>query len=235
MRNACLTMSNLGFTQMLVGELEDAEASLRRAHALAERMGLRTVIPFALHNLGAVLYYRGERLEDAKRAEEQAVAAFARQGDPRLEAASRVYLSQILLAMGDAEGAEEAVRAALGNENAGEQMRVGLHAQLARVLGAKGEIEASLAAAREAMRLLEPLGVIEDFDALARLSIAEAFERAGHRAAAEAALTSALRRLEERAGRFDDARLREGFLRKISVHARTLTLAEAWGVGRSLS
>jgi tetratricopeptide (TPR) repeat protein len=233
MRNACLTMSNLGFTQMLVGELADAEASLRRAHALAERMGLRTVVPFAMHNLGAVLYYRGEHLDEARRAEELAVAAFVRQGDPRLEAASRIYLSAILLAMGDAPGAEEAVRAALGNENAGEQMRVGLHAQLARVLGAKGEIEASLAAAREAMRLLEPLGVIEDFDALARLSIAEALDGAGHREAARDALASAVRRLEERADRLKNPRLREGFLRKISVHARTLELAEAWGSVRS--
>ena len=58
-RRACNTRVSLGFACAELGELETAEAQLRRALADAERMGLDAIAARAHHNLGMVLCEAG--------------------------------------------------------------------------------------------------------------------------------------------------------------------------------
>src|SRR5262249_10831435 len=111
LRDACVTRSNLGFIYAELGDFEGAEQALRGAETLADRMGLSDVSASALHNLGRVLAHLG-RFDEARRLEEQAIDAYHRQGDPRMEGSSRAYLAQIALFAGDLGAAEREARAA---------------------------------------------------------------------------------------------------------------------------
>ena len=87
-RGACTTLCNIGYAHATMGAYVEAEEALCRAHASAERMGLGTVAPFALHNLGGVLHRLG-RLDEARATPRKRGRArcFERAKDPRLEGA----------------------------------------------------------------------------------------------------------------------------------------------------
>ena len=226
-RGACLTLANTGFLHAALGSFPEAEDALRRAHATATRMGLGTIAPLALHNLGAVLASRGS-LEEAQGVEAEAVRAFAAAADPRLEGASRVYLSRILLAMSDAPGAEaEAMRVA-DNPATPAPLRPGALAAAARARLAQGRIPDAVSAATEAAGLLTALGAVEDFEAMIGLAHAEALFASGDAAAAEAAIAEAARRVLARASRLQEA-TRVRFLSLVPDNARCLALASMWG------
>jgi len=227
-RGACLTLSNLGFVYATLGSLVEAEAALRRAHATAERMGLGTIAPLALHNLGGVLVSLG-RLDEARAAEEAAVRAFEQAGDPRLTGASRVYLSRILLAAGDAAAAEAEARKVTTAAASPPPLRASGLASLTRALLAQGRAGEAVVAAAEAVGLLASLGAVEDFEALIGLAHAESLFASGDHTGARAAITEACRRVLARAARLrEPARTR--FLEAVPDNARCLGLARAWGI-----
>ena len=223
-RNACLTLSNIGYTQATLGAYAEAEDALRRSHATAEAMGLGTIAPLALHNLGGVLHWLG-RTEEARAVEEQAVCAFERAKDPRLEGASRVYLSRILLTAGDANAAEAEARRVAEAPASPPPLRAGALAALAAALVEQKRVAEALTAAVEANRVLASLGSVEDFETLIGVVHAEAHEAAGDLDAARAAIADARRRVLLRAARFGEA-ARARFLEGVPDNARCLKLAE---------
>jgi tetratricopeptide (TPR) repeat protein len=228
-RGACLTLSNAGFVHAQLGNFTEAEEALRRAHATAARMGLGTIAPLALHNLGGVLQALG-RLDEARAVEEEAVRAFAAARDPRLEGASRVYLSRILLAAGDAPGAEAEARRVAESAASPAPLRAGAQAACSRALRAQGRVPEALALAAEATRGLAALGAMEDFEALVGFAYAEALFAAGDREAARAAIADACRRILARAARLHEG-TRARFLSVVPDNVHCLELARAWGAG----
>ncbi|APR79788.1 Adenylate cyclase [Minicystis rosea] len=227
-RAACLTLANTGFIHASLGNFVEAEDALRRAHATASRMGLGTIAPLALHNLGGVLHQLG-RLEEAQHAEEAAVRAFAAAGDPRLEGASRVYLSRILLAAGDARGAEAEARRVAENAASPAPLRAGALAARSRALRAQGLLADAVATAAEAAQALAALGAVEDFETLIGVAHAEALHSIGDHEGAKAAVGDACRRIFARAVLLRET-ARARFLEAVPDNVHCLELARAFGV-----
>jgi ATP/maltotriose-dependent transcriptional regulator MalT len=190
-------------------------------------MGLASISALALHNLGGVLHWLG-RLDEARSVEQQAVLCFERAKDPRLEGACRVYLSRIVLAAGDAVGAEAEARRAI-DACAVPSVRAGALAVLSQALVRQGRLAEALAAAGEAAQTLASLGSVEDFETLIGLAHVEALDASGDRDAARAAIADPRRRLLARAARMGD-KARARFLEAVPDNARCLALAKAWGV-----
>jgi eukaryotic-like serine/threonine-protein kinase len=222
-RNAAVTRSNVGFMRAEMGDFEGAEAALRSAHAAADRMGLHDVATSALQNLGHVLAHRG-RLEEARLIEQRVVHTFGRQGDLRMEGMARTYLAEIAYLAGDLDASEREARAAAEVLTIAPPRRLVAIALLARTLLARGHAAEALAAAREAHGTLETLGAVEEGESLVRLVHAEALLAAGPADEAVAAVTSARRRLIERAAQISDPIWRERFLTNVPDNARTLAL-----------
>jgi tetratricopeptide (TPR) repeat protein len=227
-RNACLTLSNLGFMRAALGSLPEAEEALLRAGAGAERMGLTTVAALALHNLGGVRGALG-RLDEARADEERAVLAFRLGGDPRLEGASRVYLARILLAGGDAVGAEVEARTVAESAASPAPLRAGALAAMAEAIRAQGRAGEALIAATEAAALLASVKSLEDFEALVGIAHAQSLEACGEHEAARGAVSEAWSRLSARAARLTGP-TRARFLGAVPDNARCWELARRWGV-----
>jgi tetratricopeptide (TPR) repeat protein len=231
LRNACLQRASVAYDMLVLGADRDAEIALREIIVTAERMGLKVVVAMAKHNLGLALARLGQ-LDEARRLENEAVARLEEQANWRLAGAARAYLAQILLLAGDAEGARlEAMRSA-------EVLRVAPPAKvqalatLGEALLALGRSGEALAAAREARQLMDELGEIEEGEAHARLVFAEALAAVGD-PAAKPELAAARASLLARADKIGDAAWRESFLYRVPENARTLRLAEEWGLGAS--
>ena len=228
-RNACNARANAGHASMELGAYGEAERTLREALATAERLGLTTVAAAAKHNLGLTLMRQGA-IEAGRAAEVEAVEAFHAQGDRRLEGASRMYLAMILARAERLEEAEREALLAVELVASLRSLRAAALAVLAAVRLASGRAKGALAAAEEAMQGLEQLGGLEEGDALSRLVHAEALHATGDIPAARAALAAACERLLVRANQIGDPIRRASFLENVPENARTLVLAEAWGV-----
>jgi eukaryotic-like serine/threonine-protein kinase len=225
LRDACVTRSNLGFIYAELGDFEGAEQALRGAEATADRMGLYDVTAATFHNLGRVLAHLG-RFDEARRLEEQAMDAYRRQGDPRMEGSARAYLAQIALLASDFRAAERDARAAIEALSATPPLRAGAVAVLSRALLGQGRAGEALIAADEAFALLSSLGSIEEGESLVRLSYAEALAANGKDADFCEAITDAREKLLARAARISDPAWRERFLASVPDNAQTLALAE---------
>lgn len=92
LRGACARAMNVGYARLSLGADVEAERALRAAVEQAERLGLHNVRAYGKHNLGLALGHQG-KLDEGRAAEEEAIGAFAGQGDWRMEAASRIYLA----------------------------------------------------------------------------------------------------------------------------------------------
>jgi ATP/maltotriose-dependent transcriptional regulator MalT len=189
-------------------------------------MDLADTVTFAEHNLGPVLAGRG-RVEEARRLEQRAVKAFARQGEKRLLAVSQIYLAQIALAAGDLAEAERAALAAVETGDALAAKPYAL-ATLSRVLLRKGRLADARAAAGRAHEALAAGEPIEEGEACVALCHAEALLAAGETEALPAVLADARARLLERAERIRDPAWRRRFLADVPDNAATLALAAAW-------
>jgi serine/threonine protein kinase/tetratricopeptide (TPR) repeat protein len=226
LRGAVTRALNVGYAQMQVGAYAEAERALSEGLVEAERMGLKSARPYARHNLGLALARLG-RLDEARAAEEEAVAAFRASGDRRLEAASRSYLATILLLGGSLDRAAEEAGAVAGDPRAAPALRACALATLADVRLRERRAPEALEAAREAHAILASLGGLEEGEALIRLVWAEALE-AEDAAAARAAIAEARERLLARAAKIADPALRQSFLERVPENALTLLLAERW-------
>jgi tetratricopeptide (TPR) repeat protein len=226
-RNACSARLNTGYALAQLGSFAEAESALRQALAGAERMGLKHVAGFANHNLGWVLARRG-MLDEARALEQDASLTGRLQGDPRLEAVSRIYLSCIEQMAGRLDEAEREALAALALMPKTPTIRVGALAALAGARLAQGRVAEALEASREGIALLDKGGV-EEGESASRLLLIEALVRSDLRDEAREAARTARDRLEERAARIGDRAWRESFLARVPEHARTLELAAELG------
>jgi len=229
LRLLCSIRSNLGDACTDLGCYTLAEHTLREARGLAQRLGLPGTAALAAHNLGLVLA-RQNKADEGRRIELSAVEEYVRLGNPRMEGASRIYMSLIAGSVGDHIDAERQARAAVDVLDSTPPLRCFALGALARALVDKGEPAAALDAAEEAKSLLDSLEQVDAGEALVRLVHAETLDLAGQRPRAMIAISAAFERLEERGARIRDSELRRSFLYDVPEHARTLELAAAWGV-----
>jgi eukaryotic-like serine/threonine-protein kinase len=222
LRYACMQRGHVGYAYLEIGAYAEAEAALREAIAAGTRLGLENVVATAKHNLGRALQHQ-HRLDEALAVETEAFDAFHAHNDRRLECGARMYLSYILLELGDLARAETELRAAI--ETATPPFRPQALASLARVLLAGDRRGEALGVATEAQATLDSLGSVEEGESLVRLMIAETLLATGQEDAARAAARRARERLLERAARISDLEWRRSFVDNIPENARTLELA----------
>ena len=225
LRVACSLRVSVGYAHLQLGAYAEAERTLRAALAEADQMGLTALSPSAKENLGMALAGQ-ERWAEARAFAVEAVEAFRAQGHRRMEAGALIYLALMLSMSGDHEAAEREARAALAVD---PPPPIGAHAlaTLAEILLRRGDPAAALAAAREAIDLLDTLGALEEGEALVRLVYAEALHASTDRRAASAIL-DARDHLLARAAKIRDPVLRRSFLERVSENARTVDRAREW-------
>src|SRR5262249_35278929 len=142
-----------------------------------------------------------------KLAEAQTVAmiardAFSSEGDLRMQGATRNYLAYIFALRGELDDAAREARIAADiTGDVSPEVRVYALATLAGIELIRGRTGDALDCAREAMRMLDAAGIIEEGESLVRLRYAEALEAAGLRDEARAALGAARAHLLARAER----------------------------------
>jgi serine/threonine protein kinase/tetratricopeptide (TPR) repeat protein len=222
LRYACMQHGHVGYAYLEIGAYAEAERWLRKALEGGVRMGLQNVVATAKHNLGRALQHQG-RLDEAVVVENEAIEAFAAQGDRRLESASRTYLASILATRGELAVAEDLTRQALQTVQAAS--RPTLLSDLAGILLKQGRTHEALIAAREAHDLFDALGGVEEGESQIRLIIAEALLATGDTEGARASIRRARERLLSRAAKISDAEWRSSFLDNLPENARTLSLA----------
>jgi tetratricopeptide (TPR) repeat protein len=226
-RTSCLIRCNLGFVYKQLGAFEHAEHELRVSLSLAEEMGLRNVSAAATHNLGMVLGYLG-RLDEAADVEKKALETYRTLGDKRLQGGSHCYLSNIALLAGDHEGAEREARAAVELLEHSPPMRVAALAARARALLCLRRGAEAVSLARDAVQILDGLVRVEEGEAAARLTYAEALAATGDHAAAAVAIAIARERIVSRAAEMSRDDLKRSYLERVTDNARTLELARVW-------
>lgn len=226
-RSASSVRVNLGFTLLAMGLTEEAGRALRAAKVDAERLGLRSIALLAKHNLVLYHHRRGE-LAEARTLGEAVITGFRDQRDVRLEATTSMYLSWVLVGLGDAASAETVARRSLELCAEVPPHRPLAFASVAIALLAQGRDDEALDAARKGAEDLAAQGEMEEGEAIVRLTWAKALHRAGNVDDARAAISEAARVLRETASRFHDEALRQSYFEQVPENAETLALARAW-------
>ena len=143
------------------------------------------------------------------------------------ESRGRWALAEVLRRLGDLEGADREVQAALALALPLEQP--GVLATLSALRLAQGRGADALAVAEDAMARCARMGGCGMFrGAFVRLAHAEALQATGAHAAARRAITEARARLHTIAGKIADPAYRTSYLARVPENARTLALARAW-------
>jgi len=143
------------------------------------------------------------------------------------EGRGRWALAGVLHRMGDLEGAERELQAALGMAVALEHP--GVLGTLSAVRLAQGRAEEALTVAEEAVARCETMGACGLFrGARVRLAHAEALHATGAHDAARHVIAEARARLFTVADRIAAPAYKQSFLEKVPENSRTLALARAW-------
>jgi tetratricopeptide (TPR) repeat protein len=221
----------VAFIHVGLGAFADAE---REAAALAAETSPMIV----LLREGAVfrvLLARGalaEAREMASRALREIEQAPAK--DILSQARMKWWLGDVARLSGDFESADREISAALPAFPPEVFERAIVLATLAAARLGLGRAEEALAAAREALGLLNGHGRHGERPGWIRLVYAEALEASGDHAAAVAALSDARDRLLAIAAKIPDEAARRRYLGDHPEHARTLSLAAEWGLARDV-
>lgn len=213
-RNACNAHVSLGFAFVELGQIERARSVLEEALASAERLRLPAVATRARQNLGLVLGWCGD-LTTARALLTQVTKESSDQTNVRFEGWTRIYLSNTLLALGDADAALAEATIAEALLASTPPALAGALAARARALVCGDRVSDALPVAEQAMQILTSLGAIEEFETLVRLAWVESLLRGGRLAEGQAALAEAQRRILARADAISDPALRRSFLERV--------------------
>jgi tetratricopeptide (TPR) repeat protein len=229
-RAACQSKSSYAAGCVLLGLYDEAMVALRETLAAAEALGAHRTAAHAVQSLGLALARSGSPARAVPHLE-HALEAYGAQGDVRHRGFTLVYLSQALAGAGRNDEAIARAREAEAQVASFPPVRACALANLARLLLSCGSDPAeALALARQAIRLVDELGTIEEGEEAVRLAYAEALHATGNVAEARAAIAEAKQRLLARAAKVSAARVRDSMLANVEENLRTLSLADAWGV-----
>jgi ATP/maltotriose-dependent transcriptional regulator MalT len=190
-------------------------------------MGLAGVTASVRHCAAMLVARQGDITGALERAN-SAIEAFVAQGDRRMEAAARLYRAVFLARSGDFEVAEREATIALEGGGAASPLGAYAYAVLGRIHLDGNRIDRAEAPAREAMRLLDDLGGVEEGESYLRLTFAETRIALGDRDGAREALATARVRILERAAMIRDPAWKTFFLERVPENARTMELSRTF-------
>jgi tetratricopeptide (TPR) repeat protein len=215
---------NLAYAYNRLGLYAEAETVARAAVEAATQLGVDSVQVYAKSVLGVALGGLG-RNDEARTVEVDVVERCVAQGDRRLEAAARAYLAEILLSMGDLQGASREIELAIEAGPAVPLEHAHALGVCANVLLAQGDPQRAFETATRAMQVVKSVG--GEAEAAIRIAHAEALRAIGDLANARLAIATAGEQLERTAARIRNPSWRESFL-TMREHARILQLAREW-------
>jgi eukaryotic-like serine/threonine-protein kinase len=224
-RSVTEMLGNVGAALGDLGLLEQAEEKLTAVLSASERMDLGFVSVVVLMNLCQVRAHLGH-FDQGRAAGEQAMALARKQGDPRIEGVSSIYLCTSACLQGHFAEAEAYARAATKLLENIVPILPGALAALSNSLLCQHKWHEALGPAEEAYRLLEVAGRVEDGEAAIRLAYAECLGAVGREREAEGVVRDAWQRLTERATAIQDPSWREKFMSRLPTHARTAALVK---------
>ena len=219
----------LGTALTEMGAWADGEEVLREGWKLALASGARfyaTVIHLQLginlaSQVDAGKHQEARRISDAYRDRPQLGSA--------VQGGANKILADVAIAAGDRETAETAVRAALEGFAAYLPYRLGVVPAAVALFLDQGRVAEARRLAEEALAQLDEQGGLGTCEVPARLAVAQARLADGDLEGGQHALWCALEQLELRAGKIEDAAMREGYL-ALPHHRRVLELAREHGV-----
>ncbi|HVY45454.1 MAG TPA: AAA family ATPase, partial [Minicystis sp.] len=226
-RVQALAAGDAGFAQVLLGRYAGAKELFEEALACAERVGLDEPLALALHNLAHVYSMQGD-LDRALACAERAAEGYGRLADEGRKAVAGAYVARVRLLRGEREAALRDIEPHATNPRVTGERRARCLAVLADVLLAGGDVERAIAAASEAVALVESDAGVQYHEASIRLAHVRALAARDPARAREAAL-AARTRLLERAAKIGDAAARASFLTHVPENAETLALAARLG------
>jgi len=227
-RNACVQAVNMAYVAVVLGVLDEAEGMLTSMMAVADSLGIMRIRAIFQQNTGLLRHLQGRHVECIA-LERQSAATFDAQGDARLGAFSRMYLSMALSALGEGDRAIAAAEDALETSKPMAPAHASALANLADIELRHGRSEESaLAHAAEAYEMMMRLGGLEDTETLVYVAYAEALDAVGRHDEARAMARDAMAKIRERATRITSERFRESFLRT-AENARCFALGERLG------
>jgi tetratricopeptide (TPR) repeat protein len=228
-RTSCGITGELAICWTDLGNLTLAEELAVRALATARRRSLATVEAFTLPDYARVLFYSG-RIKEARAALRAAAALADKHGNSWVSGQTDLVYSELAHGTGEFADAEAQALRAISNLSSSPGARATGLAALARAMLAQNRVSEALETAEEAMKVLEAIGTSKYRDSLVRLMLAEAKMATGDVDGAHRAIGDAWEQLQKRAEKISDATIRESFFTRVPDNAKTLTLAEAWGV-----
>ena len=229
MRAACRHLVSAAATCIELGAFPDAERALADASQSSTRMGLTGVTALVWHHMGMLMGRLGDPQQALQRAD-AAIEAFVSQKDRQMEATARVYRAYFMAQGDQLAKAEREIRAALDLGHTPAPSRAYALAVLGRIQLQDARPHEAETPAREAMRLVDGLGGIEEGESYVRLVYAETLDAVGDGAGAREAIATARVRLLERAANIRDPAWKESFLERVPENARTIALAKQWRV-----
>lgn len=217
--NQALVMGNRGGVFIELGDYAAALATVSEAAQIFTEIGDRRALSYQYCDLSLIAHYQGDQaaaLAHSQTALELATAVGERPG----QANASLKLGHALAALGQPAEAAAAYRQALEWERELGQLSPAMEALagLARVALSQHQQAEALAYVEEILVYLETnslAGAWEPF--LVYLTCYQVLQ-AGDDARAGKILITAHRLLQERAGKIDDAALRQSFLNSVAVH-----------------
>ena len=200
----------------------EGEAMLRAARETLRTVGEEGSQDYVAVNTALLLSTQAAHADEAK----QLVHTVLGRSKPNALASgmARWALSRIHAAAGLAEDAETEARASLLALKEMPPMRLGVYAQLIRVLLSAGRLDAARAVAEEGMAGLQALDGVGFMDQSLRLAVIEVRRAADDLEGAASVLRIALSALRERAARIPDPLWRQRYLDDVTDNAKLRAL-----------
>jgi len=211
-----------------LGLLDRGESILRAVLATAERIGLPGRVMLATACLGELALRRGA-LEEARGLYERCLEVRGHE-NLRLVLLTNTHLAEIHFLQGRLDDAARSASAACEGEGDFPHLRSRAEATLARIRLARGEEAEALVLVRRAIERLESAAQFdaEEGEVHVQLAAAEIEWAVGDRERARAIVVAARTRLQQRASRLRDPKLRAAFLEQPPEHAMLLARAQEW-------
>ncbi|HEY1955453.1 MAG TPA: AAA family ATPase [Polyangiaceae bacterium] len=209
-RHQLLHRTNAAFARTLVGDYETAASELFDVLEIAERRKVAFIADTARSDLGATLERLG-RYEEAREQATRAVVGFQREGDHRMEAASRAYLARALFELGRPAHAFTEIHTAVSLARTSRQVLPYNLAVLAHMELDVGSVEQAVVHAREAFATQAESRSQDANDIFIWVTLARALEAAGRTDEANATFADAYARFQARSGEIRDSSLRDRF------------------------
>jgi serine/threonine protein kinase/tetratricopeptide (TPR) repeat protein len=229
-RAECETSANLAQALVETGQIEEAEACMRRQLEIARRLDLKAMVAGMLTNLVLVLAYRGS-LDEARDMGQQALAMNSAQGSRYFLGSAEAYLSVTEHLAGNFEAAERFAAAAVVDWESLPTSKPFALALLSRALLMQGRASEALVHARAAHEWLKNKGPLDEGEATVRLAMAECLLQTGDKAGARTVLVEAAKWLMELANTLEEPPARQSFLTRRPDNRRILELCDELGRG----